>query len=140
MVILRTRNKITDFFMILAWASPFKLKLSELYILSCEEGIAPSAPTLLTAKNAELLGLCPLRSPWPTVCIRSIWIHGLHYDADHLQDCIIKYGPCMYMVPNKAISPTQFNLIQFIQCIIWSVRRWRMVQNIDNSLITYQIT
>ena len=23
MVILRTRNKITDFFMILAWASPF---------------------------------------------------------------------------------------------------------------------
>ena len=24
MVILRTRNKITDFFMILAWASPFK--------------------------------------------------------------------------------------------------------------------
>ena len=27
MVILRTRNKITDFFMILAWASPFNLKL-----------------------------------------------------------------------------------------------------------------
>ena len=25
MVILRTRNKITDFLMILAWASPFKL-------------------------------------------------------------------------------------------------------------------
>ena len=25
MVILRTQNKITDFFMILAWASPFKL-------------------------------------------------------------------------------------------------------------------
>ena len=25
MVILRTRNKITDFFMILAWASPFNL-------------------------------------------------------------------------------------------------------------------
>ena len=25
MVILRTRNKITDFMMILAWASPFKL-------------------------------------------------------------------------------------------------------------------
>ena len=25
MVILRTRNKITDFFMILAWASPFKI-------------------------------------------------------------------------------------------------------------------
>ena len=24
MVILRTQNKITDFFMILAWASPFK--------------------------------------------------------------------------------------------------------------------
>ena len=27
MVILRTRNKITDFLMILAWASPFKKKL-----------------------------------------------------------------------------------------------------------------
>ena len=26
MVILRTRNKITDFLMILAWASPFKEK------------------------------------------------------------------------------------------------------------------
>ena len=26
MVILRTRNKITDFLMILAWASPFKVK------------------------------------------------------------------------------------------------------------------
>ena len=26
MVILRTRNKITDFLMILAWASPFKLQ------------------------------------------------------------------------------------------------------------------
>ena len=25
MVILRTRNKITDFLMILAWASPFKI-------------------------------------------------------------------------------------------------------------------
>ena len=28
MVILRTRNKITDFFMILAWASPFKILLA----------------------------------------------------------------------------------------------------------------
>ena len=27
MVILRTRNKITDFFMILAWASPFKIQI-----------------------------------------------------------------------------------------------------------------
>ena len=26
MVILRSRNKITDFFMILAWASPFKYR------------------------------------------------------------------------------------------------------------------
>ena len=29
MVILRTRNKITDFFMILAWASPFKTCLKK---------------------------------------------------------------------------------------------------------------
>ena len=28
MVILRTRNKITDFLMILAWASPFNVKIS----------------------------------------------------------------------------------------------------------------
>ena len=28
MVILRARNKITDFFMILAWASPFKCQLN----------------------------------------------------------------------------------------------------------------
>ena len=27
MVLLRTRNKITDFLMILAWASPFNLQL-----------------------------------------------------------------------------------------------------------------
>ena len=34
MVILRTRNKITDFFMILAWASPFKLHRDNvIYIL-----------------------------------------------------------------------------------------------------------
>ena len=32
MVILRTRNKITDFFMILAWASPFKA--NENYFIS----------------------------------------------------------------------------------------------------------
>ena len=29
MVILRTRNKITDFLMILAWASPFNLTSSQ---------------------------------------------------------------------------------------------------------------
>ena len=29
MVILRTRNKITDFLMILAWASPFNLSLDD---------------------------------------------------------------------------------------------------------------
>ena len=34
MVILRSRNKITDFFMILAWASPFntRLYLFDLYL------------------------------------------------------------------------------------------------------------
>ena len=30
MVIIRTRNKITDFFKILAWASPFKLLITSL--------------------------------------------------------------------------------------------------------------
>ena len=33
MVILRTRNKITDFLMILAWASPFNLHHDNLYII-----------------------------------------------------------------------------------------------------------
>ena len=30
MVILGTRNKITDFFMILAWASPFNLFMKQI--------------------------------------------------------------------------------------------------------------
>ena len=34
MVILRTRNKITDFLMILAWASPFKLIILNLILIS----------------------------------------------------------------------------------------------------------
>ena len=33
MVILRTRNKITDFFMILAWASPFNLMSHRIELL-----------------------------------------------------------------------------------------------------------
>ena len=39
MVILRTRNKITDFLMILAWASPFKsnFQLLEVVDRSSEE-------------------------------------------------------------------------------------------------------
>ena len=32
MVILRTRNKITDFFMILAWASPFNVLIKTTWI------------------------------------------------------------------------------------------------------------
>ena len=32
MVILRTQNKITDFLMILAWASPFKCIISQFYL------------------------------------------------------------------------------------------------------------
>ena len=40
MVILRTRNKITDFFMILAWASPFNIlilsvRVPSLYVRIC---------------------------------------------------------------------------------------------------------
>ena len=33
MVILRTRNKITDFLMILAWASPFKVTHPDTVVL-----------------------------------------------------------------------------------------------------------
>ena len=32
MVILRSQNKITDFLMILAWASPFNIHINSLYI------------------------------------------------------------------------------------------------------------
>ena len=39
MVILRTRNKITDFLMILAWASPFKIYLQRLFF-------SPPSPVL----------------------------------------------------------------------------------------------
>ena len=46
MVILRTRNKITDFFMILAWASPFNLLTST------------STPTL-----KSLASRCQIRHP-----------------------------------------------------------------------------
>ena len=35
MVILRTRNKITDFLMILAWASPFNVKKAVYTLLTC---------------------------------------------------------------------------------------------------------
>ena len=42
MVILRSQNKITDFFMILAWASPFKGRMSvtmeEVNIILCNLG------------------------------------------------------------------------------------------------------
>ena len=33
MIILSSQNKITDFFMILAWASPFKLNINILKFL-----------------------------------------------------------------------------------------------------------
>ena len=36
MVILRTRNKITDFLMILAWASPFKRANKRLIVNACD--------------------------------------------------------------------------------------------------------
>ena len=42
MVILRTRNKITDFFMILAWASPFKVPIGILDIV--DEQTTDNAP------------------------------------------------------------------------------------------------
>ena len=41
MVILRTRNKITDFFIILAWASPFKFQLYVSHVRSILEYCSP---------------------------------------------------------------------------------------------------
>ena len=59
MVILRTRNKITDFVMILAWASPFKLFQYEFLKVP-----GPTAPEFkkLTSLNLCYLGLYHLKS------------------------------------------------------------------------------
>ena len=65
MVILRTRNKITDFLMILAWASPFKLKLqgncynySNVEVFSLKHTfftIFANSPLKVKKSNIELL-------------------------------------------------------------------------------------
>ena len=47
MVILRSQNKITDFFMILAWASPFNLTISCLYLCVKIKFYHPINDTLL---------------------------------------------------------------------------------------------
>ena len=62
MVILRTRNKITEFFMILAWASPFKLKLSDQFdgetmrLVSSNYDRGPSG--VVVTRNACHIGAC----------------------------------------------------------------------------------
>ena len=76
MVILRTRNKITDFLMILAWASPFKKGLLS-NLLTCFKIciiIKPMVPSFLS-----LLPLCGgedilfLPSPPFATCFCSHW-------------------------------------------------------------------
>ena len=52
-VILGTRNKITDFFMILAWASPFNVKKAKPFLCNC----------ILYHEFAHVLVQC-----WPIVC------------------------------------------------------------------------
>ena len=54
MVILRTRNKITDFLMILAWASPFNLP-SLLYLLLYRQ--YSHTPQHLAANAVQMLAL-----------------------------------------------------------------------------------
>ena len=52
MVILRTRNKITDFLMILAWASPFKTWIK---IKKCPKYVFVKYPPPKSGKNLVLL-------------------------------------------------------------------------------------
>ena len=52
MVILRTRNKITDFFMILAWASPFKACGND--VTPCGIQLEPPARSLKRASMETL--------------------------------------------------------------------------------------
>ena len=53
MVILRTRNKITDFLMILAWASPFNVHsgYAKQVILLKVSGSQTDGQTLVTTKD-----------------------------------------------------------------------------------------
>ena len=54
MVILRTRNKITDFLMILAWASPFNSAVSHHYhdyLAIRAKGLKPSLFSIIKAKS-----------------------------------------------------------------------------------------
>ena len=50
MVILRTRNKITDFLMILAWASPFKNGGHCVRALRCHQGTTRGFRTKISIK------------------------------------------------------------------------------------------
>ena len=55
MVVLRTRNKITDFLMILAWASPFKSMPIVLFIFSSKP--AASVKYCISASNSFMFAL-----------------------------------------------------------------------------------
>ena len=72
MVILRTRNKITDFFMILAWASHFKVE-----------------PT----RHPRIA--CPLPTPQPT--IMKLGKHRVHHSRN-LEKLVFGH---VYIITNK---------------------------------------
>ena len=64
MVILRTRNKITDFLMILAWASPFNTFDAMLSFLNChllkhvKVCLATATHTFKWLKIADICFIC----------------------------------------------------------------------------------
>ena len=82
MVILRSQNKITDFFMILAWASPFKIKISTI-LWGILAGIAVGGIVWVAINYIDLY--CPLsRAVQKVPLIMTLTIHlnrplGLQY-------------------------------------------------------------
>ena len=86
MVILRTRNKITDFLMILAWASPFKYKQ--------KSDIAYFVPFLQNLQVLELHmvkvrgPICIWRSAQQTCLQSAVYKHVLPFRTEFSQPLI----------------------------------------------------
>ena len=55
MVILGSQNKITDFFMILAWASPFNIQAQMLAAIKEHSEYTPGKKTIISLKFCKVL-------------------------------------------------------------------------------------
>ena len=74
MVILRSQNKITDFLMILAWASPFNCKKANFFKLKVYQGFAIyEKPTYHSCKLQLERKLAQAIAIHRTNCFREVW-------------------------------------------------------------------